>query len=102
MSELQQKTSSRLWPRHLAERKWYGWVIAVVWFLIFLMGVLGVFLPDSEAASGEPLSTSWKLITSIIMAIAFYAIYWFFMMITYYVPEESKKTYKFFFDMLGL
>jgi hypothetical protein len=102
MSEVQQKPSSRWWPKHLAERRWYGWVMAVIWFLIFLMGEIGIFSPQTEAVGTKPDSTASLLFTGLVIAIIFYAIYWFFMMITYYVSEESKKTYKFLFDLFGL
>ena len=101
MSDAQQKPSSRLWPKHLAERRWYGWVMAVIWFLIFLMGEIGIFSPQTDDVGTAPESTGSMIFIGLIMTVIFYAIYWFFMMITYYVPEESKKDYKSLFGVIS-
>jgi hypothetical protein len=102
MSDIQQTPTSKWWPKHLAQRRWYGWVMAVVWCLIFLMAEIGVFFPQTDVATTEPESMGSRIFAGLFMVFVFYAIYWFFMMITYYVSDKTKETYKFIFNLLGL
>jgi|GEM_PF-6693030 len=90
------------WPKHLAERRWYGWVIATAWFLVFLLAEIGTISNHYEVAATEPESMGYLVFALVLIAVGFYAIYWFFMMITYYVPQKTQDTIKFFLSFLGV
>jgi hypothetical protein len=102
MTQAPSKSPASLWPKHLAERRWYGWVIATAWSIIFLMGEYGTVLHHYEVAATEPESLGSLIFALVLMAVIFYAIYWFFMMITYYVPEKTQETIKFFLGLFGI
>jgi hypothetical protein len=88
MSEEPNAPTNSRWPKHLAQRRWYGWVIAALYGIIFIFAEIGQFSAYLDASATQPESVWFLAFSVLLTAIIFYGLYWFFMFRIYYATKD--------------
>jgi fatty acid desaturase len=102
ISETEKPKMASNWPPHIAQRRWYGWTIATLYWLTFFLVVVGQLSIHFDKTQPMQSSTGQFALLLFGIFLMFYAFYWFIMFFTYYAPKWISDLFMFVFDIFSI